>query len=53
MIVCEGKKWVGGKIENSILYYFIELYVKKKKWNVRWVIKWVVKIDKIVFEDVK
>ena len=41
MIVCEEKKWVGGKRERIIfyimllgsLYYFIGLYVLKKKKN--------------------
>ena len=61
MIVCEEKKWMGGKRERIILniillcnlYYFIGLYVKIKNWDVRWVVKWVSKINKIVFEDAK
>ena len=66
MIVCEEKKWVGGKRERIIfyimllgsLYYFIGLYVLKKKKKQRcrdvgWIVKWVSKIDKVVFENAK
>ena len=61
MIVCEEKKWMGGKRERIILniillcslYYFIGLYVKIKNWDVGWVVKWVSKINKVVFEHAK
>ena len=68
MIVCEEKKWVGGKKERitlyiillSSLYYFIGLFIlfywvicKNKNYDVGWVVKWVGKIDKVVFKNAK
>ena len=53
MIVCEEKKWVGGKWERIVLLLFYWIVCKNKNWNVGWVVKWVGKINKIVFKDAK